>query len=615
MAAEVMRADVTVVGVTEADAVADGVPATPTTGRRTAPRRRLLTRLLALPVLLAALVVGGAGPASAHAELDSSNPAAESTVPTAPATVTLRFTEGVETGLGGVKVLDPQGKRVDTGDAEHGIGGPSTVTVKLSPGLAPGTYTVAWRVVSEDSHPIAGAFTFNIVRASASSANIGSQGADSSVTFVDGLARGLAFASYALLAGSVLFLVALRPAAVGRFRVWMLLFASWAGLLVSTLAALMLYGPKASALPFSSAFDLDVLRATLETKLGRALSVRILVLGAAGALLGYLVAVLPGAGRRRRQVLGAAWVLLSAGLAATWSLSDHASVGMQAPLAVTADIVHLLAMGTWLGGLAVMVLLLFGTERDEDGEELPGALDVPTVAWFSKIAMICVSVLIVTGVYASWRQVGSFDALFSTTFGLLLILKANFVTLMIAAAWTARRWLQARLRASAGARAGDPMGRKQTIRRAVAAEAALAIAVIAVTTVLVNTEPARTAYAREEAAKPRIASGSTPFDAGGSAGKGIVDVAIDPAKAGVNTIDVFVRDPLRNPVDPPEVTVTVALPDKQIDAIVVPVEHIAPGQWRAQGVSLPLAGTWQVSIAVRTTDIDRAIVTVPLKVR
>ncbi|HSA49508.1 MAG TPA: hypothetical protein VLH10_05270, partial [Yinghuangia sp.] len=72
---------------------------------------------------------------------------------------------------------------------------------------------------------------------------------------------------------------------------------------------------------------------------------------------------------------------------------------------------------------------------------------------------------------------------------------------------------------------------------------------------------------------------------------------------------------LRNPVDPPEVTVRISLPDKQIDGIDVPLEHIAPGQWRAQGVSMPMAGTWQVSVAVRTTDIDRATVTVPLKVR
>ncbi|HSA53624.1 MAG TPA: copper resistance protein CopC, partial [Yinghuangia sp.] len=389
------------------------------------PRPRIarpLAWLLTLPVLLAALVIGGAGPASAHANLVSTTPAAGSTVPAAPATITLRYSEGVETGLGSIKVLDPNGKRVDTGSPDHGIGGPSTVRVKLESGLGPGTYTVAWRVVSEDSHPIAGAFTFNIVRASASSANIGAQDGETSVKLVDGIARGVAFASFALLAGAVLFLVALRPAAVGRFRVWLLLFASWAGLLVSTVAALMLYGPRASALPFSSAFDLDVLRATLETKLGRALSVRILILGAAGALLGYLVAVLPSAARRARATLGGAWALLCLGMAATWSLSDHASVGMQVPLAVTADIAHLAAMGAWLGGLAVLLVLLFGPDKDEDGEELPGALDVPTVARFSKTAMICVCVLVVTGLYTAWRQIGSFDALFSTTFGLLLIL-------------------------------------------------------------------------------------------------------------------------------------------------------------------------------------------------
>jgi copper transport protein len=588
----------------------------PASGARRRRVPRAIAWALALPVLLAALLVGGAGSASAHASLESTTPEAGRTVPVAPNAVTLRFSEGVDTGLGGVKVLDPDGKRVDTGDPEHGIGGASTVRVKLSPGLAPGTYTVAWRVVSEDSHPISGAFTFNIVKASAGAAKIGSQDADSTVTLVDGFARGVAFGSFALLCGSVLFLVALRPAAVGRFRVWVLLFASWAGLLLSTVAALMLYGPRASALSFSSVFDLDVLRATLETRLGRALSVRILILGAAGALLGYLVAVLPTAGKRMRQVLGAAWLALSGGMAATWSVSDHASVGMQVPLAVSADIVHLVAMGAWLGGLAALLVLLFGPDKDDDGEELPGALDVPTVAWFSKAAMVCVSLLVLTGVYAAWRQIGSFDALFSTTFGLLLILKANFVALMLAAAWVARRWLQARFRASAGARAGDPMAHRRTLWRAVGTEAVLAVAVLAVTTVLVNTEPGRTAYERDQAAKPRVSNASTPFDAGGgAAGKGIVDVALDPARTGVNTLDVFVRDPLRNPVDPPEVTVSVALPDKQIDGIAVALEHVAPGQWRAQGVSLPMAGTWQVTVAVRTTEIDRATVTVPLKVR
>jgi copper transport protein len=586
------------------------------------PGRRRFAWIFALPVLLVALVLGGAGTASAHASLDSTDPVSGSTLPSGPPTVTLRFSESVSTELGGVKVLDPAGKRVDTGNPEHGIGGGSTVRVKLLSGLGPGTYTVAWRVVSDDSHPVSGAFTFNVIRASAG-ANVSGlgQGTDSAVDFADGLARWAAFLSFALLSGSVLFLVALRPAAVGRFRVWMLLFASWAGLLVSTVAALMFYGPKASGLSFSSAFDLDVLRVTLDSKLGRALSVRILVLGAAGALLGYLVAVLGEAERRARIVLGSAWVLLSTGLAATWSMADHASVGRQAPLATAADIVHLLAMGCWIGGLAVMLTLLFGPDRDEDGEELPGGLDVPAVGRFSKAAMASVSVLAVTGGYAAWRQVGSFDALFSTTFGLLLILKVNFVVLMIAAAWVARRWLQARLRsrAGAGARAGDPLPQRRTLQRAVGAEAALAIAVIAVTAVLVNTEPGRTAWEREQATKPRTVSVTRQYDAGGStgiaAGKGLVEAVVDPARTGTNTVDVFVRDPQKNPIDPPEVTAAIALPDKQIDGITLALEHIGPGQWRAQNVSLPMAGTWQLSVSVRTSEIDRATVTLPVKVR
>jgi copper transport protein len=589
-----------------------------TGGRAGAGHRRRLPWFLLLPALLAALLFGGAGTASAHATLDSTDPASGTTLPSGPPSVTLRFSEAVSTELGGVKVLDPAGKRVDTGNPEHGIGGRSTVRVKLLSGLAPGTYTVAWRIVSDDSHPVSGAFTFNVVRASAG-ANVSGLGqdGDGAVDFADGIARWAAFMSFAVLSGAVLFLVALRPAAVGRFRVWVLLFASWAGLLVSTVAALMLYGPKASGLPFSSAFDLDVLRVTLDSKLGRALSVRILILGAAGALLGYLVAVLADAGRRTRAMLGAAWVLLSAGMAATWSAADHASVGRQAPLAMTADVLHLLAMGCWLGGLAVMLILLSGPDRDDEGEELPGALDVPAVGTFSKAAMASVSVLAATGIYAAWRQIGSFDALFSTTFGLLLILKVNFVLLMIAAAWTARRWLQARLRSRAGAgeRAGDPLPRRRTLQRAVAVEAALAIVVVAVTAVLVNTEPGRSAWEREQLSKPRTVSVTSPFDAGGTAGRGLVEAVVDPARTGADTVDVFVRDPAGAPVDAPEVTATIALPDKQIDGITLPLRRVGPGQWRAENVSLPMAGTWQLAVAVRTSEIDRATVTMPVKVR
>src|SRR3954454_15364055 len=97
--------------------------------------RRVVAWLLALPLLLAALVLGGAGAVSAHAVLESSNPANGATLTSAPAQVALRFSEGVEIGLGGVKVFDPGGKRVDTNQSKHGPVGDTSVVTPLRGGL------------------------------------------------------------------------------------------------------------------------------------------------------------------------------------------------------------------------------------------------------------------------------------------------------------------------------------------------------------------------------------------------------------------------------------------------------------------------------------------------
>jgi copper transport protein len=558
--------------------------------------------LLVVPVLLVALFAG-APAASAHAVLESSDPQSGVTLTVAPAEVNLRFSEPVELAVGGLRVLGPDGGRVDLGESRHGTGGDATVKVGLRGGLGVGTYTVSYRVVSADSHPISGAYTFHIGRPSggATPADLAA-GGSAAVERLESAARGLAFLGFAVMSGAVLFALVARPEAVTRTRVWVLLFGSWAALLVSTVAVLALHGPYAGGLGLSSAFDADVLRDTLRTKLGRALAVRVLLLGAAGALLGWLVAVLADASRRTRAVLGGVWAALCAGLAATWAVADHASVGRQVPLALTADIVHLLAMGAWLGGLAMLVTLLVRPGAD-DG---PGDADADGVACFSRVAFWSVLALVATGLYAAWRQVGSFDALFGTKFGLLLVVKVDLVLLMIACAVIARRWLRARL---AGRRPGWPL-----LRRVVAAEAALAIGVLGVTTVLVDTEPARTAHARERAAVAGPASESVPFDAGGANGRGIVNVTLDPARTGSNDLHVYLTDPIGTLRDVPEVTATFSLPGR-VDGIQVLLGYAGPGHWQAVGVQLPLPGTWDLALGVRTSDFDRANVTVRLEVR
>lgn len=123
----------------------------------------LLPRLVLVLAALLATLFTAAAPASAHAALTASDPKDGAVVATAPAQVTLSFSEQVALGDDSIRVLDPQGKRVDTGELRDMCSG-NTIRygTALHSGLPNGTYTVAWQAVSADSHPISGAFTFSI---------------------------------------------------------------------------------------------------------------------------------------------------------------------------------------------------------------------------------------------------------------------------------------------------------------------------------------------------------------------------------------------------------------------------------------------------------------------
>jgi methionine-rich copper-binding protein CopC len=129
-------------------------------------RRRLLAAgLPVLGVLLGILLVAGAAPASAHAVFVSSSPADGSTVRTPPSSVTVTFDDTVGAPAY-VVVTGADGVRVDTGRARI-LG--SAVTQNLRHSVPGGTYTVAYRVVSDDGHPVEGQITYTVTAGTSSS--------------------------------------------------------------------------------------------------------------------------------------------------------------------------------------------------------------------------------------------------------------------------------------------------------------------------------------------------------------------------------------------------------------------------------------------------------------
>src|SRR5690349_12483113 len=149
---------------------------------------------------LLSLVAGALVPASAfaHATIVSTTPADQQVLKVQPREVRLKWSEAVDLGSHAVRLLDSSGSEVATAPARHAPGGEATAVLSLPPGLAHGTYVVAWRVVSSDSHPVSGAFSFSVGSPSQVIFDAGGAGSSATVRTIDAIGRGLAFAGLAL---------------------------------------------------------------------------------------------------------------------------------------------------------------------------------------------------------------------------------------------------------------------------------------------------------------------------------------------------------------------------------------------------------------------------------
>ncbi len=340
----------------------------------------MIRRLLALGALVVALVVAAAAPASAHATLLTTQPQNGGVYDKPPSEVNLRFTEPVEVALGGIRVYTGDRDRVVTGSPEHPGGAQSEVSVSL-PKLDDGTYVVTWRVTSSDSHPIEGAYTFQVgSKATLTTKNaqgvanslLAATGGSKTVGVLYGIDRGVLFGSLALLIGGAVFLVAVWPRGREDRRAARVVWAGWIGVLVTTVLGIALEGVYAAGLSLSKVFDPSVFRDVLDTRYGKVALVRLALLVVAYPLLHMLL-------RRRDEPirpLPGWWMvaagLVGAGFAVTPGIAGHAGTGIQTGLAVPADLVHVAGMACWLGGLvALCVAVLPRKDVDELRTVLP----------------------------------------------------------------------------------------------------------------------------------------------------------------------------------------------------------------------------------------------------
>ena len=576
-----------------------------------------------LGTVLVLLLLGSAGTASAHAALESTDPADGSVLKSAPRALTLTFSESVALLDDSFRVYDPDNRRVRTSSAHHAKDAGDTASVTLPAKLGTGTFTVAWRVVSADSHPVSGAFTFSIGKPSATTTPISTAPNENPLTAsLYDTARYFAYIAAALLIGTATFLALCRPPNPTILNKPIL--TGWWTLLASTLALLILRAPYEAGTGLATVFHPAALPKTLTTRPGEALAARLLLLAATAAFLLRL----RGRDRFGRVALGTG-TALAVGLALTWASAEHASAGIQVPVAMTSAVLHLLAMSVWLGGLTALLTVLY---RSPD-------LDAAPVARFSRLAFISVTVLVVTGIYQSWRGLGSWNALTGTSYGRILLVKLGAVVLLLAAAAWSRQWT-ARLAGAEvplrvpelvktgadgtpsstgrgegealpdpGAGDGSPDGYRRGLRRSVLLEVAVGVTVLVITTLLTNTLPGRAAAEAQQTATPAdIPAASVtmvPFRVGNAGGK--VQITLDPGRVGLNSVEAVVYGPDGGFATVPELRLSFTLPSQKIGPLDANIKDEG-GYWGTNTLNLPIAGTWTMKVTVRTSDIDQVSV-------
>jgi copper transport protein len=547
-------------------------------------------------------------PAFAHAQLLSTEPVG-GTAGDAPRQILLRFSEPVQVSQVGVRVFDADAERVTTETARHPKGKSQEVALPL-PDLDNGPYVVTWRVTSADSHPVHGAFTFRVGPVPAAGGDVqalarqllAADGGDTAVGAAYSGLRFLAYASLVLLVGTLTFLAVIWPVGRSVARARRLLVSAWAVLAVTTALGIPTQALYVNGLGFS---ELSSVGSHLfDSRFGQVWGVRLLLLGLLGVVL---VAFRRWAARHdeaapppRAFLVGGG--LTAAGLLLTPALAGHAATRDLVPLAVASDLVHLGSVSLWLGGLVCLVACVLPRRQ---ADEL--AAVVPR---FSRLAAMAVAAIVVTGVFQGWREVGSQDALTTTTYGRLLMVKVILFGLLVGLGAVSRRWVHARYRVPAlrlspgpGAAALDRDSEAVSrLRRTVGAETVVAVVVLAVTSLLVAAEPARSALSR-------------PFSTELTTDDLLINVTVDPAKAGPADFHFYTLTPEGTQVDVAEFTARLRLPEADVGPLPLKTEKMAPGHYAAYGSELPLRGRWELEVVARLTEIDqvRATTTIPVR--
>jgi copper transport protein len=528
--------------------------------------QRCLAQLLLWSVWLIGFLA--APSVMAHAVLLSTSPADQAMLETAPSEIVLRFNEPVSpiaihllSDAGRLPVSD---NNIDAIDQE--------IRIALPQQLASGAWLLSYRVMSADSHPVAGTIQFRIGPASGSTALPAQAETAAGWHAAAALARLSVFAAIALVVGGVLSDRLVGPIAIHSRRHLVRIAAAGAAL---ALASIGLRGGLLADGAVAGLAGLKLWRTGFHSSFGNSMIC---------AALGFIVIGMslrndrPGHGT---PATGFGILLILA----SFALSGHVATATPRWLSIPALVLHAGTMAFWIGALPPLLSAM----------RQPPVTAYATVRRFSRLALVGVAILIGSGLIMAIIQLGHWHALFGTSYGRLLLLKLAVVAGLIGlAAWNKLRITPEILR--------DPARGLSRLSGSIQVELVLALVILAVTAVLGLSSPPRTLH---PASADTSAASAAGFSVAIPNSQLTATLTVTPARAGQNRLEVWLTQPDGAVLAPLEVSVDIANPDLGIEPITRQLTASGAGRYVLDSSEFALGGNWIVRVDVLVTDFDK----------
>ena len=584
-------------------------------------------------------VMGWATPAAAHAAVTASSPAQGAHLAKIPRTVTINFDQPVQPDDGGLIVLNSAGQQVQV---SSGHPSPATLSATLPASLGSGAYVTDYTVTSVDGHVVSGGIVFLVGHVKAGSIAALTRPRTSFTNWVDDFGQFLVYVGVLVASGLAFFLAFVLRGGDERRRLrrWTYVAAAVGivGMVVTGAAQAALTGGG-----FSAVAHWSIDTQSFGGKFGEQ----------CGAQLVGLAACVVSLHLRRtvnRQFAAFYGLLVAAG---AFVLFGHALVSQERWLSIPADIVHVVFVAMWAGGLVGLVTVLRSRTRaarlagqfqsggvggttaggvgmssaltraagggtstallerpapattpqattDGDGDGDGGLLadTAGVVGRFSNMAGISFAGILVAGTLLAIVEVGSVANLFETGYGQLLLLKIAMVGLLLFLAWYNRYLLLPGLfSAAASARPAELARGWQRLVSTVRLEALGMVAVLGVTAVLANGTPSNGA----SSPPPVPFTQTQPFDGGH------VTLHITPNAALVNDWTVQFTGPGGEPANLAEsVSVYLVLPSQNVGPIETDMHQVGVGRFvLTNSPNPPIVGKWQIVLQVQVSEFSQ----------